>query len=117
MPERQISTARSRDKVLGILLPKALGFLWENGKAGELPGLIKGDLSELIELSASTVHKDCMSVSVYVPHLCRPGDQGFFGPHSFRSFKMRCRFLFLPGWPLRRLELEARGMGGCDRQL
>jgi hypothetical protein len=57
-----ISSIRSREKALDLLLPKLLGLLWEHGLAKDRSA--KSVVGEGIELSAQQIRQNAFMLSV-----------------------------------------------------
>jgi hypothetical protein len=66
MPTGLIGTMCSRDEALDQILPKFLGSLWENGKKSRVPGGVKANIGQNIEVHGIAVHPNSFVLSVCV---------------------------------------------------
>jgi hypothetical protein len=96
MPQTKVSHIRNRDSVLGMLLPKILGILWETGQRDKFGANTVFDKN--ISISASPIRKNAIVLDVWSPdskmlsiHLADEpvADQ----PHYFRYQSGRCSVL------------------------
>lgn len=81
-PQR-VSQIRSRDKALGILLPKLLGVLWERGEPGEIPGSTKAFIGNEIDLPGITI--DGRGREIELGGGRNPGVHGAWHIHAYAS--------------------------------
>ena len=98
---QQVSTVRSRDKALDLLLPKFFGILWAIGVSqGQI---VKAIIDEQIELHAVRFRPDGILLSVYAPTKKSPvdkvlsaqfaADRTCVEPDHFRYQQGRCTIL------------------------
>ena len=96
MPQTRVSLIHDRDTVLGMLIPKILGILWETGRRNELGA--KAAFDKNIEIDASPIRSHAIMLSVWTPkskvlsfHLA--DDPASVVPSYFRYQSGRCSVL------------------------